>query len=184
MTETPERKTYEPDDPQNPNNLVVRGSDGDPLPHPNAVRMVEIESYERVIEGLKASADACMHLAKNEPRDCETWKAVGLLLDKVRLEATKLSGGLTLRQNQTAPEVRGEPLGWRHARRRFLDGLKQATGGMRQLAVCFRSDVRWAMMASELERRQRAFEDLLRPEHRLFGRGPRRLILPAHYTRQ
>jgi hypothetical protein len=33
------------------NDLVFRGADGDPLPHANGTRMIEKESYERVIEG-------------------------------------------------------------------------------------------------------------------------------------
>jgi hypothetical protein len=170
------------------NDLVVRGADGDPVPDPRGTRMEELESYERVIEGLRIAADACMHLARHEPKDCETWKSVGMLLDRVRLEATKLAAvGLTMRQQETSPDVRGAPLVWRDARKRFLDGLRQATGGMRQLAVCFRAEMRWALMAGELERRQKAFEALLRPAHPVFGRALRRpsgLILPAHLTRQ
>lgn len=188
MTDNTTPKTFTADDPQHTNNLVQRGTDGDPLPDPRGTKMAELESYERVIEGLKVAADACMHLARHEPKDTLTWKAIGMLLDKVRLQATSLGGvGLTMRQQETSPDVRGDPLGWRDARKRFLDGLRQATGGMRQLAVCFRSEMRWALMAGELERRQKAFEALLRPAHPVFGRALRRpsgLILPAHMTRQ
>jgi hypothetical protein len=157
-------------------NAVVLGSDGDPLPHPTGTRMIEKESYERVIEGLKMSADACMHLAKQEPEHGETWKSIGQLLDQIRLQATSLAGlGLTMRQLETEG-ARGNPYAWKHARKRFLDGLKQATGGMRQLSTCFRGDFRWSIMAQQLERRERSFRQLLT------GRQPAtpvsRLILP------
>lgn len=168
-----------PDNPmQDDNDLVVRGPDGDPLPDPRAVRMVEQESIERVIEGLKMASDACMHLAKQEPQDGQTWKEVGQLIDKMRLEAVRV-GGITLAVNETQ-NVRGNPYAWKKARLRFLDGLKQATGGMRQLATCFRADYRWSILAQELERREQAFRALL------IGRKPhpmRSLILPPGFVR-
>lgn len=162
------------------NNLVQRGKDGDPLPDPRGTLMIERESYERVIEGLKMSADACMHLAKQEPKHCETWKSIGALLDRMRFDACKLAGlDLTMRQQET-PGARGNPYAWRKARDRFLNGLEQATGGMRQLATCFRGDVMWAFYAQQLERRKDGFRALL------YGSKPRavsRLILPPGYAR-
>ncbi len=168
-------------DPSKDPNAVVLGSDGDPMPHPTGTRMIEKESYERVIEGLKMSADACMHLAKQEPENGEKWRAIGQLLDKVRLEAARLAGvDLVMKQLETEG-MRGNPYTWRRARQRFLDGLKQATGGMRQLATCFRGDLRWSMMAQELERREQGFRDLL------LGRKPKAprsgLILPPGFVR-
>lgn len=153
------------------NDLVVRGPEGDPLPRSNAVRMIECESYERVIEGLKMAADACMHLAKAEAAHGQTWKDIGAALDKMRLEACRLAGlGLVMAQNETQA-MRGEPLSWRRARERFLDGIRQATGGMRQLATCFRGDFHWSLMAQQLERRERSFRNLLA--------GPRRILAPT-----
>jgi hypothetical protein len=169
-------------DPAQDPNAIVLGSDGDPMPHPTGTRMIEKESYERVVEGLKMSAEACMHLAKQEPEHGATWKGIGQLLDKIRLQACQLAGlDLAMKQLETQG-ARGNPYAWRRARQRFLDGLKQATGGMRQLAVCFRGDLRWSMMAQELERREKSFRDLL------LGRKPQaprsRLILPPGYVRQ
>lgn len=177
---TEDVKTHAADDPNNPNNLVVRGADGDPLPHPSAVSMIEKESIERVVEGLRISADACMHLAKQEPERGQAWKEIGALLDKVRLEACKLAGlEAAIRVNPT-PGARGNPYAWKRARLRFLDGLKQATGGMRQLATCFRGDFRWSYMAQQLERREEAFRALL------VGRTVKsipKLILPPGFSR-
>jgi hypothetical protein len=163
------------------NNLVVRGTDGDPLPHPTGTRMIEKESYERVIEGLKMSADACMHLAKQEPQSGQIWKDVGLLLDRMRLEACKLAGLVPAGSQSETAGARGNPYAWKRARQRFLDGLRQATGGMRQLATCFRGDFRWSMMAQQLERREAVFRALL--VGRPVNPSEAKLILPPGYVR-
>lgn len=164
------------------NDLVVRGADGDPLPdRTRLTSMVEIESYERVIEGLKMSADACMHLAKQEPQHGETWKSIGHMLDKLRLQACQLAGLTLAMQQKETQGARGNPYTWRKARDRFLNGLQQSIGGMRQLATCFRADFQWAAMAQELDRRERSFRALLYGKRVL--RPVRKLILPEGYTR-
>jgi hypothetical protein len=85
-----------------------------------------------------------------------------------------------MKQRQTE-EVRGNPRGWKWARDRFLDGISQATGDMRQLATCFRGDLNWSMAAQQLERRERAFRALIN------GRMPPQtvspLILPPGFVR-
>lgn len=173
------------DQPQtDDNNLVVRGNDGDPIKYPSVTRMIEKESYERVMEGLKMSADACMHLAKQEPQDGEKWKAIGQLLDKVRFEAAKLAGvDLVMKQMETQG-ARGNPYAWKRARTRFLDGIRQATGGMRQLATCFRGDFRWSILAQGLEQREKAFRALLMPGYmRPRVNTAPKIILPPGYGR-
>lgn len=190
---TEEIKTYAADDPANPNNLVVRGSDGDPVPHPSGTRMIEHESYERVIEGLKMAADACAHLAKNEPLKGSVWQDIAQMLDRMRNECVKLAGSELVTTQEETKRVRGEPYSWRKARERFLDGIKQATGGMRQLATCFRGDFNWSFMAQQLERYEKNFRDLLLPSQRLqpsaasarriLARPMPGLILPAGFTR-
>lgn len=189
---TDEPKTYEADDPQNPNNLVVRGADGDPIPHPTGTRMIERESYERVVEGLKMSADACHHLAKHEPLKASVWTDIAQMLDKMRREAAALAGlDLEMKQAETQ-RARGAPYSWRKARDRFLDGLKQTTGGMRQLATCFRGDFTWSFMAQQLERYEKNFRALLKPQstvlqpdpdlaRRIMARPGSSLILPTSF---
>jgi hypothetical protein len=170
-----------PVNPANDPNAIVLGSDGDPMPHPTGTRMIEKESYERVVEGLKMAADACMHLAKQEPQHAQIWKEIGQTLDKVRLEAVRLAGlDLVMKQLETQG-ARGNPYTWRRARQRFLDGLRQATGGMRQLATCFRGDLRWSIMAQQLELRERSFRQLLVGKQPA-GPAPR-LILPPGFVR-
>lgn len=190
MTEA--AKTYLPDDPANPNNLVVRGSDGDPLP--TGTRMIEVESYERVVEGLKMAADACMHMAKHETVKATLWIDIAAVLDKMRRDAVKLAGlDLAMKQTET-PQMRGEPYPWRQARQRFLDGMKQATGGMRQLATCFRGDFTWSYLAQNLERYERNFRTLMKVQafdlqpdaqraRSIMARPGPRLILPDGFAR-
>ena len=162
------------------NDLVILGPDGDPIPHPGGTRMIEVESYERVIEGLKMAADACAHLAKQEPEHGQTWRDIGKLIDQQRLRACQLAGlGLTMRQQETK-DASGNPYSWRKARDRFLDGMRQATGGMRQLATCFRGDMQWSFMAQVMESQTESFRALL------YGRRAKSqspLILPPGYVR-
>lgn len=194
---TEDIKTHDADDPQNPNNLVVRGRDGDPLPHPTGTRMIEIESYERVIEGLKMAADACMHLAKIEPLKGSVWTDIARMLDKMRREASGLAGLDLQMAHEETKLARGAPYSWKKARDRFLDGLRQATGGMRQLATCFRGDFNWTFLAQQLERYEKNFRDILKPQpftlyptEELAAQGARatlqrpvqRLILPPGFV--
>ena len=190
---TEDVKTYEADDPANPNNLVVLGADGDPVPHPGGTKMIEKESIERVVEGLKMAEDACQHLAKGETVKASIWLDIATILAKMRRDAVKLAGHEMPMSQEQLGHVRGEAYSWIKARRRFLDGMKQATGGMRQLATCFRGDWNWSFMAQQLERHEEKFKRLLLPSNRLQPDAARarrimatpspRLILPAGFGR-
>lgn len=137
-----------PDLPQD-DGLVRRGTDGDPLP--TGTRMTERESYERVIEGLKIMADAAAHLSFHEDENREKWLGVMLRLDMCRRIAVQKAGiEDPIRQKETE-RVRRNPIPWRDARDRFRGGGKQAAGGMRQLATCFRIDFTWTQMATLVE---------------------------------
>jgi hypothetical protein len=92
-------------------------------------------------------------------------------------------GGVDLVMKQQETEaVRGEPLSWRAAREKFLDGIKQTTGGMRQLATCFRGDYMWSMMAQRLERQEKTFRGLLLGRVVQSRKGTP-LILPPGFAR-
>lgn len=169
-------------DPASDPNAIRLGADGDPIAHPTGTRMIEKESYERVIEGLKMAADACMHLAKQEPQQCVMWKDIGQKLDKVRLTSCKLAGlDLSMKQLETQ-DARGEAYAWRFARERLLQGIQQASGGMRQLAVCFRADVNWSIMAQTLDRSVAKLRKLL--VGKVPANAPSPLILPPGFVRQ
>lgn len=141
------------------NNLIIRGRDGDPVATLGTL-MTERESYERVVEGLRLAADAAAHLALREHRYGNLnarglWSGLSRRLDQVRKMAVQHAGiGLVIKQKETG-EVRGEGLRFAMARKRFREGIKQAAGGMRQLAVCHRGEVTWSRMANDLETMER-----------------------------
>ncbi len=81
-----------------------------------------------------------------------------------------------IRANPT-PEMRGEPLPFRAARDRLIEGLTQAAGGARQLATCFRIDLTWSRVASQLEDLARK----IRNPKRMTTPNP--LLLPTGYVR-
>lgn len=150
---------------------------GDPLPQ--GTRMIEYESYERVIEGLKIAADACMHLAKREytAEGVDNRRKLALMLDRCRRMCMQKAGIEDVITSNPTQEMRGEPLPFKVARNRLLDGLAQAAGGARQLATCFRLDLTWASVAQQLEKLERG----VRNPKRMRTANP--LLLPTGYVR-
>ena len=154
-----------------PNRGIELDRHGDPVRQGSL--MDERQSYERVIEGLKMASDAAVHLVKLEPIYADKWRAIASKLDQARRICVQHAGlGLTMKEKQTA-DVTGDPMPWRRARDRFKDGLVQASGGLRQLATCFRGELKWSRMAQSLE-------DLEGKFRRVRAREPvaPRLILP------
>ena len=143
---------------------------GDPILQ--GTRMLERESYERIIEGLKLAADACMHLIRQEPESAQRWRGLCMRLDQCRRIAIQHAGIDDVIRAKQTEDMRGDPMRWREGRKRFREGLVQAAGGMRQLATCFRMDVAWSHMATMLE----AMERSIRTPKLMLPR--RQLILP------
>lgn len=130
--------------------LVVRGADGDPIPLGS--RMIEKESYERIIEGTKMAADAASRLARMESEHIEYWNGWLRRLDAIRKICIQIAGfGDVIKFNETRPSWGGDPGGWTSARKMFREGIKQAGGGARQMATCHRGDLVWSRVASTLE---------------------------------
>lgn len=160
------------------NNLVVRDAHGDPLPL--GTHMIEKESYERIIDGLKIAAEGAAHVSAHELRikdtiSCLKYAGIARRLDQVRLLAVELAGidETAMTQKETV-EVRGEPMRFLRAKHRLRDGLKQATGGFRQFATCHRGDLRWSKLAFSLEELQRKIDG--KPS--AIMRPPAGLLLP------
>lgn len=164
-----------PDDDTGPGIQVDRH--GDPLPQ--GTRMIEYESYERVIEGLKIAADACMHLAKREPtpEGVDNRRRLVLMLDQCRRICIRHAGVDDVIRSSPTQEMRGEPLAFREARDRLIEGLTQASGGARQLATCFRIDLVWSRVAWQLEELVRN----IRTPKRMRTANP--LLLPTGYVK-
>lgn len=166
-----------PLDAEDPNKGIQVDSNGDPVRQ--GTLMLEKESYERIIEGLKISSDAAAHLVKQEPEAAPQWRLMARNLDAARKICVQHAGiGLTMKEKDTSA-VRGEAMAWKMARDRFREGLIQAAGGCRQLATCFRADFWWSGMATNLENIERKVRNkkmsLAQPE-----RG--RIILPPTYN--
>jgi hypothetical protein len=164
-------------DEDDPTPGIELGRDGDPLPQ--GTRMIEIESYERVIEGLKIASDACMHLAKREltQEGVANRRGLALKLDQCRRMCIQKAGIEDVVRSSPTQEMRGEPLPFKKARNRLVNGLAQASGGARQLATCFRLDLTWASVAQQLEKLERNIRNPKRMRHQ------HPLLLPTGYTR-
>ena len=145
--------------------------------------MIEKESYERVIEGLKIISDACAHLIKHEPDDAEIWRAYLIRFDQARRICVQYAGlGLAMKENETA-EVRGDPIPWKECRKRFLDGVVQAAGGCRQLATCHRGDLWWTHMADTLDDMARKLRGHQALAKRKALNAKLSLIMPDNFSR-
>jgi hypothetical protein len=164
------------DDDQGPG--IALDANGDPVRQ--GALMVERQSYERVIEGLKIAADACMHLAKREvtPEGVGNRRRLAMNLDQCRRMCIQHAGiEDVIRSSPTQQDVRGEPLSFLEARNRLMEGLQQAAGGARQLATCHRIDLTWASVAQQLEKLERS----IRTPKRMRTHNP--LLLPTGYVR-
>ena len=114
------------------------------------IRMLEKDSYEITVEGLREAAEGAAHLAVL--RDDPVWDAVVEMLDKIRYAVVTDGGlGAVLRQNPTR-KVEGAVA--KHAARAYenvFNGLLKAARGARQIASCHRGDLRWSQYAQHLE---------------------------------
>jgi hypothetical protein len=130
--------------------LVERGADGDPIPL--GTRMLEKESYERVIEGLKMAADAASRAARMEKEHVEYWMGMVRRLDAMRRIVIADAGlGDVIKFRETNPSWGGDPGQWTDTRKMFREGLKQCAGGARQMATCHRGELKWSTWASHFE---------------------------------
>lgn len=134
-------------------NGIYRDENGDP--ESLGTRMFEVDSMERAIDGLRLAAEGAAHIAAHEYQAknislCNLYAGMARRLDQVRLLAVEVAGNSNANQHETQ-EVRSKPMNYKNARHRLRDGLKQASGGMRQIATCHRGDLRWSTMAQALE---------------------------------
>jgi hypothetical protein len=151
-------------------------ANGDPVRQGSL--MVERQSYERVIDGLRIAAEACMHLVACQQTTAgrDKLKGLALRLDQCR-RLCMVESGLDdpVKASPTA-EVRGRPMSFAISHSRLAYGLQQAAGGARQLATCHRGDLTWSKIAERLEALVRV---LRRPAPRV-NSG---LLLPAGFLR-
>jgi hypothetical protein len=164
-----------------PEQLIETDANGDPIRQGSL--MSERMSYERVIEGLKMTSDACAHLIRHEPLKADYWRGFMTKMDQARRICVQYAGlSLVLKEHET-PELRGEPLPWKKCRQRFLEGVEQAAGGCRQIATCHRGDLWWSTMASTLDDLARKLHAMRRAAVKKAVQQAPALILPPGYTR-
>jgi hypothetical protein len=113
--------------------------------------MVERESYERVIEGLKMASDGAHHLTQS--RQDTKWRTLAQVFDKIRAAVAKL-GGMGTEGTDTkavAEQWNAQHMGVHAAYDRVYRGLDMACKGARQIATCHRGDLRWSKYAQMIE---------------------------------
>jgi len=113
--------------------------------------MMERESYERVIEGLKMASDGAQHLAQS--RQDTGWARRAQSFDNVRKALAKLGGmgteGVDAMPSQE--KFNAAHMGVHAAYDRVYRGLDMAAKGARQVAACHRGDLRWSRVANTLD---------------------------------
>lgn len=132
------------------NDLVVIDKDGNT--ESQGTRMIERESYECLIEGLRIAAEAAHLLGRKEPSAQKTFRLLALKLDQCRRACVQKAGlGLAMAQTETRHDLKDSGLSWRNERQRFREGLEKASGAAKQLAVYFRADMEWLFVSNMLE---------------------------------
>ena len=111
--------------------------------------MRELESWERIVDGMKMAADGARHVARH--RSPDMWNKLALFLDTLR-KAVITDGGFDRPEDakETSAQWGGEGLSFTLAHRRLMDGLKMAAAGAEQIAQCQRMDLRWMRYAMQI----------------------------------
>jgi hypothetical protein len=121
--------------------------------------MLERESYERIVEGLKKASDGARHMARWKNPDL--WNSLAAFLDQLRRAVVKESGFDRSEDGRDSLQVfGGDGLTWSDANTRILTGLKDAGAGARQIALGQRMDLRWTRYANQFDRMRDKAHDM------------------------
>lgn len=113
--------------------------------------MSEIESWERVIEGLKSAADGARQIARHRAPDL--WNKLAAYLDSLRKAVIRDGGFDRPADAVDSKQVwGGEGMSFTLAHRRLMDGLKAAAAGARQISLGQRMDLRWSLYAEKVDK--------------------------------
>ena len=106
--------------------------------------MLEIDSYERIIDGLKIAAEGCRALGQwNEDGN---WDVLVTILDQLRFKLADASGfDRPNDKRETAVLHEITTLSIRDAYLKVSDGLRMSSDGARQMGACHRGEVKWAL---------------------------------------
>ena len=122
------------------------------------------------------AADGAAHLTVLDFRSSATWAQRKKILDNVRKVAVQKIGAAQVLAFEETKDVRGTPIEWKAARQRWKEGLRQAAGGFRHMAVCWRQNPWYSQLAGQLEK----MADIAKTDmvSRLKERG---ILLPPGY---
>lgn len=110
--------------------------------------MTEAESYQRVTEGLKMAADGAKQLAV-VAQDLR-WQRVAWALECIRKAIVdRAEMGDIAQISPDLPTI--ATLSVTAAFMRHIEGLKQASGGLRQMGVSHRQNTMWLDWARQVE---------------------------------
>lgn len=125
--------------------------------------MVEKESWERVIEGLKLASDGCRNMARFA--NPESWNKFADFTDQVRRAMIQLAG--FDRPQDGTPSLQlfgGEGISRTEALSRIRTGFDGAASGSRQIAQAQRMDLRWQIRANHIDKLRSTATEMARQE--------------------
>lgn len=112
--------------------------------------MLEKESYERIIEGMKVASDGARHMARYA--NPEHWNKYADFLDQVRRAMVQLAGFDRPEDARVSLQLfGGEGISRTEAMSRIRTGLDGAAAGARQIAQAQRMDLRWQLRANHID---------------------------------
>ena len=115
-----------------------------------STQLTEGESYERVVDGLRLSADGAKHLAYLLTD--ANWARVGWGLECIRKAIADRSHMGREADHIVSPEIpRQSDFTITKAFLRHMDGLRAAIGGLRQMGVYHRKQEHWIHWAGKLQ---------------------------------
>ena len=133
------------------------------LPKNLGIRMLEIDSYQRIIEGLKGASDGCRHLAQWQNH--ASWDAFAGMLDKIRSGMVNVAGiGKPSDSDATKPFRGMTTVSRLDAYVRIYDGIHAAAAACRQMASGHRGDLRWSIYAEQLEQLRDSASKMVRAQ--------------------
>lgn len=132
------------------------------LPERLGIRMLEGDSIDRVIEGLKMAADGCLHLHYHrDNREDPLWQINASAFDALRTTCAQMARRRASDTTETA-DPRGARMPQGEAYQRVYEGLKMAGQAARQIATGHRGDLTWSKIARHLETQRDRLSSLVR----------------------
>jgi len=111
--------------------------------------MSELQSYERIIEGLRMASDAAKHIAVI--KEDQRWTRIAHALCVVQKAIADRARMNRPQDSEINLDLPAETMPVTAAFIRHIDGLAQAIGGLRQMATYHRMQEFWLKWVKQLE---------------------------------